>query len=140
MRVNAMKRRSLLLCLALLAACAQTPSPTGGLVHLSGTEWRRIDDENANPHGATLNFESARASGHAGCNRWSAAVTQNGETLRFGDIVTTRIACQSELLAATERSFVAALEATRYAHYDRDALVLLDAQQSVIARFYRENP
>jgi heat shock protein HslJ len=137
-----MKRRSLLVGLALLAACAQTPPPvTGDLVHLSGTEWRRIDDENANPHGATLNFEGARASGYTGCNQWSATVTQNGEVLRFGAIGTTRRGCDGAgVQVATERSFVAVLEATRYAHYDRDALVLLDAQQSVIARFDRENP
>lgn len=131
--------RSALLALALLGACAQTPPPapseTPAAIHLSGTKWRRVDDLNANPHGATLDFEGASASGYTGCNRWFASVTQNGEELRFSAVGTTRMACTAGVQAATEQSFLAALAATRYAHYDQEALVLLDAQQNQIARF-----
>lgn len=102
--------RSALLALSLLAACVQTPasppSEAPAAIHLSGTKWQRIDDENANPHGATLEFDGARASGYTGCNRWFASVTQNGEELRFGDVGTTRMACQAGVQAATERSFL----------------------------------
>lgn len=131
--------RSTLLALMLLGACAQTPvSPqpeTPAAIHLSGTKWVHVDDLDANPHGATLEFEGARASGYTGCNRWFASVTQDGETLRFGAIGTTRMACQADVPAATESNFLAAIEATRYAHYDRDALVLLDERQRVVATF-----
>jgi heat shock protein HslJ len=44
------------------------------------------------------------------------------------------MAC-GELQTDIERSFLAVIEATRYAHYDQDALVLLDANQQVIAEF-----
>jgi heat shock protein HslJ len=135
--------RALLFSLALLGACAApelpAPSPAPSTSYLAGTEWRRIDDENANPHGATMAFTSEGVSGSTGCNRWFTSVTHDGEALRFGNIGTTRRGC-ADVQAATERSFLAVLEATRYAHYDRDALVLLDANQQVIARFYRENP
>lgn len=135
--------RAMLFSLALLGACAApetpAPSPTGATSYLAGTEWRRIDDENANPHGATMAFTSEGASGYTGCNRWFTSVTHAGEALRFGNIGTTRMAC-GDLQNGIERSFLAVLEATRYAHYDRDALVLLDENQQVIARFYRENP
>jgi heat shock protein HslJ len=47
------------------------------------------------------------------------------------------MACQAEPAAAAERNFLAALAATRYAHYDQDALVLLDAEQNQVARFER---
>ena len=127
--------RALLLALA-LGACA-TMAPATGARHLAGTNWQRVDDENANPHGATLAFAADRASGHTGCNRWFATVTHDGEALRFGDIGMTRMACQAQVQAATERNFLAALRATRYGHYDRDALVLLDESQQVIARFER---
>lgn len=133
-----MKRRSLLLAM-LLAACAQTPAPAPGPAtsYLAGTSWLRIDDENANPHGALLEFADDGASGYTGCNRWFASVTHNGEALRFGAIGMTRMACPTLMQRDTERSFLAVLEATRYGHYDQDALVLLDAQQTVIARFNR---
>ncbi|WP_395645200.1 META domain-containing protein [Terricaulis sp.] len=126
-----------------LAACATEPAapPAGGdapAVHLSGTHWRRVDDMNANPHGATLDFEGARATGYTGCNRWFADVTQDGEILRFGPIGTTRMACTAGVQQATERSFLAVLRATRYGHYDQDALMLLDENQQVIAEFRTE--
>lgn len=132
--------RSALFALALLSACAPTPAPPpGGLaaapIHLSGTKWQRMDDLNANPHGATLEFEGNRASGYTGCNRWTADVTQSGEELRFGMTAVTEMACTAGVQMATERSFLAVLEATRYAHYDQGALVLLDAQQNQIASF-----
>jgi heat shock protein HslJ len=119
-----------------LAACATPQPPTSPTaMHLSGTKWVRVDDANAAPHNPTLEFEEARASGFAGCNRWFASVTQLGEELRFGDVGTTRMACSAESATAAERSFLAALAAARYAHYDRDALVLLDANQQQLARF-----
>lgn len=129
-----------LLALSLSACAPQTPPPSTGAPpasYLAGTSWLRIDDENANPHGATLEFSDDRASGHTGCNRWFATVTHDGEALRFGAVGTTRMACQTPMQADTERNFLAVLEATRYGHYDQDVLVLLNAQQTEIARFNR---
>ncbi len=129
--------RTAILALVLLGACATDapPAAEAPAIHLAGTEWRRVDDENANPHGATMSFNAQRASGDTGCNRWFATVTQDGEALRFGDVGMTRMACGAGVQAATEQSFLAVLAATRYAHYDRDALVLLDENQQQIARF-----
>jgi heat shock protein HslJ len=133
-----------LLALLALAACA-TPAPappptTSAAIHLSGTHWRRVDDEDAMPHPATMAFSSDRASGYTGCNRFFARVTQHGESLAFHDVATTRMACDSaEVAQATERSFLSVLERTRFGHYDRDALVLLDKDQMVIGRFERDD-
>jgi len=121
-----------------LSACT-TPAPETPRNYLAGTSWLRVDDEEANPHGATMAFTEDRASGHTGCNRWFGPFTHNGEALNFGDIGMTRMACQTEMQAGTERRFLQVLEATHYAHYDQDTLVLLDAQQQVIARFHRSN-
>lgn len=123
-----------------LGACAQTAAggPNTPASYLTGTSWRRIDDTNANPHGATMSFTADRASGYAGCNNWFASVTHDGEALRFGAVGTTRRACGEGVQTATEQSFLAVIEATRYAHYDQDALVLLDENQQVIAEFRGE--
>jgi heat shock protein HslJ len=124
-----------LFCALLLAACATAePAPP---VHLAGTSWIRVDDEHANPHGATMVFTERGASGHTGCNRWFTSVTQDGEELRFGNVGMTRMACQTQVQAHTERSLLEALRATRYAHYDQDALVLLDQEQRQRATFQR---
>jgi heat shock protein HslJ len=127
---------------ALVVAACASPTPAApdapAPIHLSGTKWRRVDDMNANPHGATLEFGDHRASGFTQCNNWFAAVTQNGEELRFGDVGMTRRACTAEVSQATERSFLEVIAATRYGHYDQDALVLLDENQRVIAEFRTE--
>lgn len=132
--------RSALFALLLLGACVQTPTqaPPGqnSATHfLSGTKWVRTDDMNANPHGATMEFEGNRASGYTGCNRWTADVTENGEQLRFGMVAVTEMACASPMQMDTERNFLSAVERTRYAHFDQEALVLMDAQQNQIAEF-----
>ena len=128
-----------LFALLLLAACTTAEPPADTRNYLAGTSWRRIDDDQSNPHGATMAFTEAGASGHTGCNRWFTSVTHSGEALDFGNIGTTRMACTSEVQQGTEQRFLQVLEATRYAHYDQDALVLLDANQQVIARFNRED-
>jgi len=120
---------------ALCACATPAPTPTPATSYLAGTSWRRVDDMNANPHGATMAFTTEGASGDTSCNRWFSSVTHSGGELRFGNIGTTRRACLSEIQAGTERDFLAALRATRYAHYDQDALVLLNERQEVIARF-----
>ena len=127
--------RAAFLALWLAACAAQAPPREGPANHLAGTEWRRVDDENANPHGATMAFSAHGASGYTGCNNWFATVMQDGEALRFGDVGATRMACGAGVQTATEQSFLAVLRRTRYGHYDQDALVLLDKDQRQIARF-----
>ena len=127
-----------LFSLLFLAACATAqPAPEAARNYLAGTSWLRVDDEEANPHGATMAFTEDRASGYTGCNRWFTSVTHDGEALHFGNIGTTRMACQTQMQAGTERRFLEMLAAARYAHYDQDVLVLLDADQHVIGRFNR---
>jgi heat shock protein HslJ len=132
----------------LLGACAhhaqpgEAPgwmeTPTADVAQLeSGATWRRVDDLDANPHAGTITFEDARASGSTGCNRWFAAVTRDGETLRFGDAGVTRMACAEPAMAAEER-FLAMLQVTRGARMDGEGLVLTDHAGREVGRFVRE--
>ena len=127
---------SALIALA-LAACTTVQPAAEASRNLAGTSWLRVDDEEANPHGATMAFTENGASGHTGCNRWFTSVTHDGEALDFGNIGMTRMACQTEMQAGTERRFLDVLAATRYARYDQDVLVLLDENQQVMAMFNR---
>jgi len=104
---------------------------------LEGVSWRRIDDSDANPHGGTLTLEGARASGHAGCNRWFAAATREGQSLRFGDAGLTRMMCAEPAMAA-ERRFMAMLQATRGYRMEGEELVFTDHAGREAARFQRE--
>jgi heat shock protein HslJ len=62
-------------------------------------------------------------------------VTRGGDALRFGNVGMTRMACQADVQAATERSFLAALRATRHVAGDNGALVFLDSDHNEVARF-----
>jgi len=104
---------------------------------IEGVTWRRIDDEDANPHGGTLTFDGDRASGSAGCNRWFAAAAREGQSLRFGDAGTTRMMCAEPAMAAEER-FLAALQVTRAMRMDGEELVLAVHAGREVARFRRE--
>lgn len=104
---------------------------------IEGVAWRRIDDEDANPHGATLTIEGARASGHAGCNRWFASVTREGDRLSFGQAGLTRMMCAEPAMAAEER-FLAALQVTRALRMEGEELVFADHAGRDVARFRRE--
>ncbi|MGD9981289.1 MAG: META domain-containing protein [Hyphomonadaceae bacterium] len=125
--------------LGMLVACVSPPPSEPPSSMLAGSSWRRIDDENANPHGATLEFSERGASGYTGCNRWFSSVERQGEAFDFGNIGMTRMACQAGVQAATERSFLAALNATRRARVEDGELILSDAAGAQVARFRPEN-
>lgn len=129
-----------------LAACMGAPraGPGGEAEPLGGTAWHLADlggqpavvgTGDAVP---TLMFaaDEPRASGNGGCNQFSGPYTQNGASLSFGPLVSTRRACVDEAANRQETAYLRALETTtRYAVYD-DLLVLYAADQ-VVARLRR---
>ncbi len=134
--------RALLIAVAaaLVGACVHPAAPQAqtetSMSDLGGAEWRRIDDEDANPHPPTITFEDGRASGYAGCNRWFASVTRAGDALRFGQAGATRMACAESSMAA-ERRFLAVINSTRSARIVGEELIFTDDAGAVLARFSR---
>jgi heat shock protein HslJ len=79
-----------------------------------------------------LDAASARATGFAGCNRFSASYTLAGDSLGFGPAVSTKMACvEGDDL---EREFLAALPAVASFSTIADTLVL-HGPVGPIARF-----
>jgi heat shock protein HslJ len=127
--------RTALIAALLLAACAnQPPSPLGDL---ASSEWALASETGA-ASPPTLAFDTERASGFAGCNRWFATVTRNGDALSFSGIGLTRMMCSPPAMEA-ERDFVAALEGTASAHIEGEQLTLSDGSGAEMARFRRTN-
>ncbi len=127
-------RGALALAMTLAACVAQAPPQAAHA--LAGTHWMRIDRSEDAPHFPTLDMEQTRASGHAGCNRWNAAVTENGDGLRFQAIAMTRTGCAGAGVA-TERALLDTLRSTRRARVESGQLVLLAASGRELARFDR---
>lgn len=90
-------------------ALQQAPSSSASIVE---RDWALATlGDSAAPPGAggkpaTIRFDSAakRASGFAGCNRFSAQYTSVGDSLHFGPAISTKMACAEG--DALERAFL----------------------------------
>jgi copper homeostasis protein (lipoprotein) len=102
---------------------------------LRGTRWLllRLGDQTVPPDGPSgrpaellLEPDQPRFSGSGGCNRLMGAVQLEGESLRFGKVAGTMMACPAETMEF-ERRFLAALEKVRRWSIDKHSLLLQDA-------------
>ncbi len=124
-----------------LAACA---APQGGGAGdapepLAGTSWQ-LTELNGRapvqvPGGApTLEFAAGgegRASGNGGCNQFNGPYTQDGTSLRFGGLVSTRRACADPAATNQETEYLRALQTTTRFSVSGDRLVLFANAQPV---------
>ncbi len=96
---------------------------------LAGTAWvvERIEgQEELKNRRSTLEFlEEARAAGGGGCNRYGGPVQIQGATVRFGELLSTKMACDAPLMEQ-EQKFFSALAAVRGYRMEEGRLVLLD--------------
>jgi heat shock protein HslJ len=82
-----------------------------------------------------LQFDGdGRIGGHAGCNRYFGGYRFDAETLVFGMVGATRMAC-GEPANSIEISYLEALQNTRGAVRAGDRLALRDAEGETLARF-----
>lgn len=109
----------------LLTACAGTdgasPSPSAVAADLEGVTWV-LDQVSAEALSATappdarvdLTFESADAHGLAACNTYRGSYSLDGDSLTFGEMATTLMACAPEV-SDLEAAYLGKLgEATSY--------------------------
>jgi heat shock protein HslJ len=124
--------------LALLAACMT--GPDGNVPPLAGSAWRASGIDTGRGAVAdvvqgtsvTLEFDAeGRASGVAGCNRYSARYVADGNALRIEEPALTRMACLQPGVMEQERAFVAALRSVASAKIDGERLELRRADGSL---------
>ena len=101
------------------AAAAPTESAASQPSALIGTAWRLDDLAGKGVVAgtqATLEFlPDGRASGNGSCNRFNGVVTLEGDTIRFGGIAATRMACANNAANEQETAYFQALQdAVRY--------------------------
>jgi heat shock protein HslJ len=130
------------------AAC-QPPNPASSdpdfRAAVSSVDWELIElngktaSAGAGGRRATLRFNVTReqAGGFAGCNHFGGAYTVGGDSLRFGDLFSTQMACAAGM--ELESEYLAALQATR--RYELSATQLkLFGPSGPVARFSRQIP
>jgi copper homeostasis protein (lipoprotein) len=117
-----------------------SPSSPSGPV-LIGTMWNAVEIDGQPLAASTsqlrpgivLSGEGNRVTGATGCNRISGTFTQEGNALRFGPLVMTRMACVPDR-SAMENAFTAAMEATASHAIANQTLELRDAAGTVRMR------
>jgi heat shock protein HslJ len=85
----------------------------------------------------TLKSPEGLAQGMGGCNRFSGTYELQGRSLRFGPLISTKMACPR---LDTETAYMSALEQTRSWSFIDGLLELLDADAKPLARFEAPNP
>ncbi len=131
---------------SLLTACVSTPSPDAmkhiaernrwELAHWGNQVIPYEDDGEA----VILGFKDGKVSGHAGCNRYAAALTFGPKTgeVSVSHGITTRMACEPKRMEF-EAAFIRAFEASVRYRLDGESLLF----ESAIAQpmeFYRRPP
>lgn len=74
-------------------------------------------------HPITLQVEGSNASGSSACNQYGGSVTVDGSTIAFGDLASTLMGCEAEVMAA-ETAYTNALRQVDTISFDGQDLVL----------------
>lgn len=104
-------------------------------VEIGGQELRAVSAEQREPW-IHLDPNAKRVTGSGGCNRISGGYTAGDGTLRFGPLITTKMACVG---METEAAFLRALEATRRYRVRGREVELYDGRGVVVARLEERN-
>lgn len=124
-----MKKNLLLCCFtATLSACSSWSGPQLNSAQHYQVEWigeRPLIDR------SMLSFsliDAQRATGLAGCNRWTASYQLKGKQLSLQNIATTRKMCAPALMEQEQRYLAALAEIQRWEFGEHDQLLLWPAQ------------
>lgn len=103
------------LCFALLAGCTSSPVAREPVPDLSGTRWTVVAVDGSTPQRGNepLSVEfgvDGRISGNGGCNSFSGPYIRDDETLRVGELLSTRRACAEAARQRQESRILAILE------------------------------
>jgi heat shock protein HslJ len=124
----------------LLARLAAQPAP------LAGTAWRATDINNGRQAVSsvladttvTLEFsDDTKASGSAGCNRFTAGYQHDGSRLSFQALATKHKTCKRAELMAQEECFLKALGSVASVRFADDRLELRAADGSLAVQLTR---
>ena len=125
-----------------LGACAGT-APAASPEPLWGSEWQlqSIGSQAALPQPtATLNFPLAgQVAGHGSCNRFSGQVDIDKDRLKFGPLISTKMACPGGA-SEQESRYLGALRAAQRYEVQGDTLLIHAQGLDQPLRFVRTAP
>lgn len=136
-----MMRLLSLATVALLSGCAA--GADHGIPNLENTLWTLTSlighavaaGEGRRPPTITLQSDGKRVSGFTGCNQMAGSYTRDYSELRFGQMMSTRMACLDGGMMETERTFTDVLQRVRSWSISGNRLTLSDAAGAPLAVF-----
>jgi heat shock protein HslJ len=109
---------------------------------LPGTSWRLEDLSGvaALPNvEATLEFpEAGKVGGRASCNRFFGTVEISGQSIKFGPLAATKMACADDAANAQEKKYLEALQAAERFAFDGPSLLIYSKGMEKPLRFARK--
>lgn len=109
---------------ALLALAAGCGGDDKGGPALEGTAWTLASGVETTADAVpTLTLADGQASGFAGCNTYTGSYELDGDSITFGPLASTKMACE-EAKMATENAYLPALQSADAWAIDGDELVL----------------
>ena len=127
-------------CSADNAPVAQLPGAPSELTNLVGTSWvlQRLGDIAViGDTEATLTFAAAdQVSGNSSCNHFSGSARMDGNTIAFGPLAVTRMACAERIMLQEQQYLDALAKAQRLELWDAQLLVFAAARPEPL-RFTR---
>jgi heat shock protein HslJ len=121
-----------------------TSNPNSAPMSLTGTEWvlQDLAGTPALPNvKATLVFpETGRAAGNASCNRFTGSAEVSGDTIKFGALASTRMACADNAVNSQEMEYLKVLAAAKRFELKDSALLIHAEGYDKPLRFTRATP
>ncbi len=105
------------------------------LASLAGSEWELESGRQPDQY---IQFKENDVAGHGGCNRFAGRYTFDGSSIKIGPLVSTKMACEPEVMNA-EQAWFRMLASARKAEATHNTLVLKDQMGSDIARLRRRD-
>lgn len=137
-----MKMRLFLMILVLLAASMSACSSASSQPDLNGTSWT-LTQLKGNPvasqQAPTLIFADGKVSGNASCNSFGGEYKRgSGDALKFGQMMSTLMACADDSLMKQETSYLGMLEQVAKYKMENDQLFLYGQGGQLLAEFKKQ--
>jgi heat shock protein HslJ len=135
------RRLAVIIAVATTVGCASLRGG-GDAQRLAGADWRlselsgrvAIPTEVSRRPWLRFATDSGRVTGSGGCNRLTGPFTTDRTAIRFGAIVSTKMACADQALTRQEQDFFSVLNSANRFDVEGDTLLLLRGDD-VVARF-----